>query len=260
MLRAVTKNRNSDAFTLIELLVVIAIIALLLSIILPSLKKVKGHARAIICRSNLKQWGILFNLYTNDNNDRFMVWKASSEPGGGTWILPILEYAKGSDEMRLCPEATKTPEEGEGIPARMAWSTTIYGQYHKNSYAINNWIYDLRAGVNNVWGLPDAQKRSWRHMLHEQPYVVPMFLEGWRWGGGPQYRSEPAPLDEEKRYNTGFGRYCLDRHAGSINVCFMDGSARKVGLKQLWDLKWHRTYDLGESLPDWPEWMQSLKD
>ena len=253
-------QKKYNAFTLIELLVVIAIIALLLSIVLPSLKKVKGHARALICNSNLKQWGVVFNLYASDNDGRFMVWKASGEPGGGTWILPILEYSQGSDEMRLCPEATKTPEEGEGVPARMAWSTTIDGQYHKNSYAINNWIYDLRPGVNNVWGLPNADKQSWRHNLHRQPYTVPMFLEGWRWGGGPENRSQPAPPDDQTRHNTAFGRYCLDRHFGAIIVCFMDGSCRKVGLKQLWDLKWHREYNLSDPLPTWPEWMQSLKD
>ncbi len=254
------KNRNHKAFTLIELLVVIAIISLLLSIVLPTLKRVKGQAKAVICNSNLKQWGVLFHLYTNDNNSRFMVWKASSEPGGGTWILPILEYAQGSDEMRLCPEATVTPEEGEAIPARMAWSTTIDGQYHKNSYAINNWIYDLRPGVTTVWGLPNADKRSWRHIRHKQPYAIPMFLEGWRWGGGPSNRSDPAPPNEEVRHNTGFGRYCLNRHSGTINVCFMDGTSRKVGLKELWDLKWHKEYDFGDPLPTWPEWMRPFKD
>ncbi|MEA3224952.1 MAG: hypothetical protein U9Q07_03310 [Planctomycetota bacterium] len=35
-------------------------------------------------------------------------------------------------------------------------------------------------------------------------------------------------------------RFALDRHSRAINMCFMDGSLRKVGLYELWTLKWHR--------------------
>ena len=65
-------NARKPAFTLIELLVVIAIIALLLSIIMPALKKVKSQAHAVICRSNLKQWGAIFIMYAQDNDQSFL--------------------------------------------------------------------------------------------------------------------------------------------------------------------------------------------
>ena len=62
---------NRNAFTLIELLVVIAIIALLLSILLPSLKMAKEHAMRLLCANNLKNIGQYLLLYA-DRNDEYL--------------------------------------------------------------------------------------------------------------------------------------------------------------------------------------------
>jgi len=64
--------RMTKGFTLIELLVVIAIIALLLSILSPSLTRVKMQARRTMCRSNLHQWVLGVLSYAAANADKFL--------------------------------------------------------------------------------------------------------------------------------------------------------------------------------------------
>ena len=61
---------------------------------------------------------------------------------------------------------------------------------------------------------------------------------------------------------------CIDRHNGGINSLFLDWSIRKVGLKELWTLKWDEDFDTagpwtksgGVSPEDWPKWMRGFKD
>jgi prepilin-type processing-associated H-X9-DG protein len=55
------------SFTLVELLVVISIVALLLSILAPSLRSARERAREVVCAARLKQWGVAFHCYATEN-------------------------------------------------------------------------------------------------------------------------------------------------------------------------------------------------
>ena len=101
--RHVHPGIHRKGFTLIELLVVIAIIAMLMSILMPALQRVRMQARAVACQSNLKQWGTIWVMYTDDNNGFFPKRTSTS----GRWIDVLFSYYYKDNKFRLCPQATK---------------------------------------------------------------------------------------------------------------------------------------------------------
>ena len=79
-----TRN-NPKGFTLIELLVVVAIIALLISILLPSLRLARENARLVVCASNLRQVGVAFTIYETDHG----------APPIGSYNTGMGDYSRG---------------------------------------------------------------------------------------------------------------------------------------------------------------------
>ncbi len=257
-----SKQRATSAarggFTLVELLVVIAIIALLMSILMPALNRVKKQAKEVACRANLRQWGLIWAMYTDEYDNKFPVYL------GANWMRSLIEYYRRTEKLLYCPMTSRTIS--EGAPPRYA---VIYqGGQRRGSYSLNEWIYDSD-------GTSGGRKPEhyWRHINHKGLNNVPVMGDGaWRSDGQPYEYDDPPTYDGQPR--TGMARdemriFCINRHDGFVNMLFMDWSTRKVGLKELWTLEWHWDYQQEKSPwtraggvrpSDWPEWMRRFKD
>ncbi|HUT28594.1 MAG TPA: type II secretion system protein [Sedimentisphaerales bacterium] len=126
-----------SAFTLIELLVVIAIMALLMSILAPALQRAKERARTVICRSNLRQYGVAGRMYLDDNEARFpdpYVWLYTGAGTGGTPDEEIMglepdgslwPYLKDK-EIHICPTFRMVAKRTGRPNAQYSYSMNAY--------------------------------------------------------------------------------------------------------------------------------------
>jgi len=258
--------RKPKGFTLIELLVVISVIVLLMAILLPVVQRVRNQARAVVCQANLKQWGTILGLYVEENQGRLprhgngWIWLLrgsapnEDDPNGPEILNPV--YTKG---IAFCPMAIRS---GREVPRTFrAWEFTLNGAPVRGSYGFNGCL---------TWRLLG---RGFRHDPRGPDVFslrgkgsIPALLDSQGPLGSPCANDRPPPSDRSGGNN--MLCFSINRHDRCINSLFLDWSVRRIGIKQLWTLKWHPDFDkagpwtkAGGVWPeDWPRWMRNFKD
>lgn len=117
------------AFTLVELLVVIGIIAVLISVLLPTLSAVQRQARSTQCLTALRQFGAFFQFYSNENN--------------GYW--PVARHIYPSD-----PSIPDVPANRAGPGVREKRWHDFLGKYANNGRLVNWDGSGLASPANNL--------------------------------------------------------------------------------------------------------------
>ncbi|MHC4370534.1 MAG: prepilin-type N-terminal cleavage/methylation domain-containing protein [Planctomycetota bacterium] len=253
--------RKLKGFTLIELLVVIAIIALLLAILMPSLSRVRAQAKAVACMSNIKQWSLCWHMYLDESDGKF----PSGAGASGDWPAMLRPYYKDRGALTLCPSAVKPYNEGGRVPFG-AWRWQPDGGGWGNfedkqgldygSYGMDEWLGDR------------THENCWRHREQKKASTIPLFFDCVFLDVYANHTQGPPELDGLVQLPNEMHLVCINRHNGYINTVFLDLNVRKVGLKELWTLDWHRNFDTegvwtiagGVQAEDWPVWMRKLKD
>ena len=266
---AQTGKRNREGFTLIELLVVIAVIAMLLSIVMPAFRRARQIAREAVCMSNLRQWGLVFGMYTQDNDNRF---HGGFE--GGTsyavmfernWVGRTRPYYQ-DPQIRSCPSTSEPRRDNSGalvndVP-NAEWgyydtsSTTDQEEFLSGSYGINWWVNDPEQTTGYLYDVYPVED-FWRRMDTSGGSQVPLLGDSLFFLARPRDIDLPPEQDGMWRWaSNGMYRMCTDRHRGQVNHLFMDFSVRGVGLKGLWALKWNKGFNTGNRFadPDSPFW------
>src|SRR4051812_1184201 len=150
-----SRRGRRGGFTLVELLVVIGIIALLVSILLPTLNRARESARRTKCLANLRSIGQMVNMYANQNKGLIPVGHSNDTGASSVWYSVnyyVARWNTNPDDIRyvglglLFPAniISSSPGEGEVFYCPSTNEDTFHSM--KSLQGPNPYIDDLLAG------------------------------------------------------------------------------------------------------------------
>jgi len=242
----------------------------------------RNRAKEAVCQANLHQWQGIFHRYIEDNDGKFLTGISS----GYYWPIQLPHEYQDWRRNRawFCPMATTPIMDANGVMWPVSAVFNAWGIYRDfgsmsyggktytvnphgiaGSYGLNG--FTLKVAGAYEGGVPASL--GWAD-LKDVPDAgrVPLFFDALRFDLWPKHTEGPAPAENAAWSANNMARCCINRHDGAVNCLFVDGSVRKVGLKELWTLKWHREFNTsgpwtkagGVRSEDWPEWIRPFKE
>lgn len=246
-----TVTHSKSGFTLIELLVVISIIALLMAILLPVLQRAKGQAKAVFCKSNMRQIGMAANLYARDYGSYIPRAEEEAKAGykGTTWFMVFMPYLSEkptkignkwdyrSVKMYRCPSF---PDKEQTVCyVSNGWDPANYGRQYQGATQINGFtklISYKRLGstiylAENEYSPPPY---DWRPIVTEEYQQ-----DAWDWQD--VHQTAHLPRATEKQFLAGLSQYTKEngprvarnRHGRGCNCLFADWHVELMTREQL---------------------------
>ena len=226
-------DRRAGGFTLVELLLVVSILALLIAILLPSLKRARDTAKGVKCLSNLRQLAIAAHTYASSYDDRYPIayhMRFTPTPVSSAWdFITTKDWSTTPPTVRV---RLGILWEGAGMAEAQQCPNYVGG---------HNWLADPYTGYNyntSYIGHGSGEAIPEPAALAEvrQPAHTALFGDG-RYGGGAN-KFMRAPWDNPA--DAGFsGRFAGTQgycHLGRTNVAFCDGHA------EAWSQRYTDTY------------------
>ena len=218
---------KARAFSLVELLVVIGIIAVLVSLLLPTLGRARNAARTVQCLSNLRQLATAAYCYANANNDYLPSSLYSYTTATASYVCnwdftTITDLTTG--QRRAVPgllwqgDASAPIQQCPAFDGRSNTAADPYTGYNYNTSYLGRGAFEV---IKNPLRLTQV-----RH-----PSACAMFGDGQWQNGANKYMRSPLPSPSDSNMTARTAGTQGFRHGGKTNVAYVDGHAETIGIR-----------------------------
>lgn len=225
------------AFTLIELLVVIAIIALLLSIMIPSLTKAKKLTRRTVCLSNMRQMGIASQCYLMECDNRLppSTCRIDENQWQKYWLYTLSQYAETGVLFRCPSDRSPHPFVDWSALTEKPSETCRWSSFGYNIQLDSEATSGLENPFNKVSNIKRTAFCVW---ISESP----------------QEWTNEDHVHPETWFSLNLAKRDIDhqRHLDKSNYLFVDGHAENLDIEETLDYP-SRCYWFPASAPKWPQ-------